>query len=55
MYFFSLKRLFNSEGKLILVNEDRDGMDKTPRTSIRTATCSIFIKKALETNCCTEN
>lgn len=34
------------ETKLILVNEDRDGMDKTPKTGNRTATYKVFIKNS---------
>lgn len=30
--------------EITLVNEDRDGLDKTPRTRIRTATYYVFIK-----------
>jgi len=32
--------------EIILVNEDRDVMDKTPSTRIRTATCNVFIKNS---------
>lgn len=34
------------ETKLVLVNEDRDGMDKTLNTGNRTATYNVFIKNS---------
>lgn len=32
--------------EIISVNRDRDGMDKTPSTRIRTATYNVFIKNS---------
>lgn len=32
--------------EIILVNEDRDVMDKTPSTRIKIATCNVFIKNS---------